>query len=50
MSIVGGALMPYIMGLLSEKGTAQSYIVPLLCFIVVAWYGWKGYKIKPGKA
>lgn len=46
MSIVGGALMPFVMGLLAEKGTAHSYIVPLLCFIVVAWYGWKGYKIK----
>lgn len=46
MSIVGGALMPIVMGLLSEKGTAHSYIVPLLCFVVVAWYGWKGYKIK----
>ncbi|MCC6289388.1 MAG: L-fucose:H+ symporter permease [Chitinophagaceae bacterium] len=46
MAIVGGAIMPYIMGLLSEKGTAHSYIVPLLCFIVVAWYGWKGYRIK----
>jgi FHS family L-fucose permease-like MFS transporter len=46
MSIVGGALMPYFMGLLSERGTAQAYIIPLLCFIVVAWYGWKGYKIK----
>lgn len=46
MSIVGGALMPYFMGLLSERGTAQAYIIPLFCFIVVAWYGWKGYKIK----
>lgn len=46
MSIVGGALMPYFMGLLSEKSTAQAYIIPLFCFIVVAWYGWKGYKIK----
>jgi len=46
MSIVGGALMPYFMGLLSENGTATAYIIPLLCFIVVAWYGWKGYKIK----
>lgn len=46
MSIVGGALMPYVMGLLSEKTTAQAYIVPLFCFVVVAWYGWKGYKIK----
>lgn len=46
MSIVGGALVPYIMGMLSEKSTAQAYIVPLICFIVVAWYGWKGYKTK----
>ncbi len=46
MSIVGGALMPYFMGLLSESGTAKAYIIPLLCFVVVAWYGWKGYKIK----
>lgn len=49
MSIVGGALMPFIMGLLAEKSTAQSYIVPLFCFVIVAWYGWKGYKIKPVK-
>ena len=44
MSIAGGALMPYVMGMLSEKGTAHAYIVPLFCFVVVAWYGWKGYK------
>lgn len=46
MAIVGGAVMPFVMGTLAEKGTAHSYIVPLLCFVVVAWYGWKGYKIK----
>ena len=46
MSIVGGALMPFVMGLLAEKGTAHAYIVPLLCFIVVAWYGWRGYRVK----
>ena len=44
MSIAGGAFMPYVMGLLSEKSTAQSYIIPLICFVIVAWYGWKGYK------
>ncbi len=49
MSIVGGALMPYAMGLLAEKySTATSYSVPLFCFIVVAWYGWKGYLVKGG--
>ncbi|MGN6250137.1 MAG: sugar MFS transporter [Ginsengibacter sp.] len=46
MSIVGGAVMPYLMGLVAESySTAFSYSVPLLCFIVVAWYGWKGYRI-----
>ena len=46
MSIVGGALVPYVMGMLSEKSTAHAYIVPLICFVIVAWYGWKGYKTK----
>lgn len=46
MAIVGGAVMPFVMGLLAENGTAQSYIVPLLCFIIVAWYGWRGYRVK----
>jgi FHS family L-fucose permease-like MFS transporter len=49
MSIVGGALMPYVMGVLSEKySTAVSYSVPLACFLIVAWYGWKGYIVKGG--
>lgn len=50
MSIVGGALMPYFMGLLAENGTANAYIIPLFCFVVVAWYGAKGYKVTRGKA
>jgi FHS family L-fucose permease-like MFS transporter len=46
MSIVGGAIMPFFMGLVAEKySTALSYIIPLFCFIIVAWYGWRGYKI-----
>jgi FHS family L-fucose permease-like MFS transporter len=48
MSIVGGALAPLLMGLISDyTGSMQkAYIIPLLCFIAVAWFGWKGYKIK----
>ena len=46
MSIVGGALVPYAMGMLSERSTATAYAIPLVCFVVVAWYGWRGYKIK----
>lgn len=47
MSIVGGAIVPYVMGMLADnKSTAFAFIVPLLCFIVVAWYGWRGYRVK----
>ncbi len=44
MSIAGGAFMPYFMGLLATPVTANAYIIPLFCFIVVAWYGLRGYK------
>jgi FHS family L-fucose permease-like MFS transporter len=45
MSIVGGAIVPYLMGTIADKqSTAFAYIVPLLCFAVVFYYGWKGYK------
>ncbi len=48
MSIVGGALAPLLMGAISDiTGSMQkAYIIPLLCFIAVAWFGWRGYKIK----
>jgi FHS family L-fucose permease-like MFS transporter len=48
MSIVGGAILPRIFGLISDgTGNIQlGYIVPLCCFLVVAYFGWKGYKVK----
>jgi FHS family L-fucose permease-like MFS transporter len=47
MSIVGGAVMPYVMGLVAEKfSTATAYLVPVVCFLITAWYGQKGYKTK----
>lgn len=42
MSIVGGALFPVFMGQLSDAngGNIQlAYIVPLICFAVIAYYG-----------
>lgn len=42
MSIVGGALFPLLMGQLSDanNGNIQlAYLVPLLCFAVIAWFG-----------
>lgn len=52
MSIVGGAIIPLFMGQISDNtGSIQSaYIVPLLCFLFVLYFGWKGYKIKNVKS
>jgi len=47
MSIVGGAIFPLIMGKASDAyGIQTAYIVPLLCFIIVFYFGWKGYQVK----
>lgn len=47
MSIVGGAILPRIYGYISDaSGNIQlGYIVPLVCFLVVCYYGWRGYKV-----
>ena len=51
MSIVGGALWPLLMGLISDNANIQvAYVVPLLCFIFVLYFGLKGYKVIPVKA
>lgn len=48
MAIVGGALVPPIMGVISDHiGIQQAFAVPFLCFLVVAYFGWKGHVIKP---
>lgn len=47
MSIVGGAIFPLIMGRMSDLMSIQvAYSVPLLCFFVVFYFGWKGSKVK----
>lgn len=47
MSIVGGALMPVGMGALAQMySTPFSYVIPLVCFVVVFIFGVYGYKIK----
>jgi len=44
MMILGGAILPPFQGLLSDQpsiGIQLSYILPLLCFSYVGWYGLK---------
>lgn len=48
MAIVGGALLPPVLGFISDKtGNIQyGYVVPLVCFIVVLLFSFKAHKIK----
>ena len=46
MSIVGGAILPPIMGYIADVSNIQiGYIVPLLCFVVVFAFGAYGHRI-----
>lgn len=48
MAIVGGAILPYIMGTIIDvqgDNIQVGYIIPLLCFLVILYFGLKGYKI-----
>jgi MFS transporter, FHS family, L-fucose permease len=47
MAIAGGAVFPLMMGFISDQWNIQvAYIIPLLCFLVIGWYGMSGYKPK----
>jgi FHS family L-fucose permease-like MFS transporter len=48
MSIVGGALLPPVFAWIADAtGNIQySYIVPLLCFVVIVYFGMKGHQVK----
>jgi FHS family L-fucose permease-like MFS transporter len=51
MAIAGGAILPPIMAKISDAtdNIQNGYIIPLLCFVVVLWYGLSAYKIKTTK-
>ncbi|WP_207535171.1 L-fucose:H+ symporter permease [Desertivirga arenae] len=47
MSIVGGAILPYAMGTIIDMNGDSiqiGYIVPLICFLIILYFGIKGYK------
>jgi FHS family L-fucose permease-like MFS transporter len=48
MAIVGGAVIPPLQGLLADvSGDRQlSFLVPMLCYLYIAFYGFYGYKLK----
>jgi FHS family L-fucose permease-like MFS transporter len=47
MSIVGGALIPILMGRIADVSTmALGFIVPLVCFAFIFYFGISGYKVR----
>ena len=49
MAIVGGALMPLLMGWLADAASMRvSFVVPLLCFAGIAGYGALWPRLAPG--
>jgi len=47
MAIVGGALIPVLMGRIADVSTmALGFIVPLVCFAFIVYYGISGYRVR----
>lgn len=47
MAIVGGALVPVFQGMLADKiGVQASFILPVVCYLYVMYYGFIGSKVK----
>ncbi len=45
-SIVGGALVPLAQGALADRmGLHHAFFLPVLCYIYIAWYGFRGARI-----
>lgn len=49
-AIVGGAGVPVLMGFFADRiGIHHSLFLPLLCYVFIIYYGWRGYRIEPGE-
>lgn len=43
MAIVGGAIVPLLQGLLADRiGVQHAFVLPLLCYLYIVWYGLAG--------
>ncbi len=46
MAIVGGAILPLIQGVMADKiGIHHAFILPILCYAFIAYYGFKGHEV-----
>jgi FHS family L-fucose permease-like MFS transporter len=46
-AIVGGAIVPFAYGVMSDVFNLKvAFILPLICYLYIIYYGTKGYKAK----
>ncbi|MGZ8191701.1 MAG: L-fucose:H+ symporter permease [Methylococcaceae bacterium] len=46
-AIVGGAILPVVQGLFADRiGIQQAFFIPMLCYLYIAFYGWRGSVVK----
>lgn len=46
MAIVGGAIVPYVQGVLADHiGLQPAFVLPLLCYGYIAWYALRGSRL-----
>jgi FHS family L-fucose permease-like MFS transporter len=44
-AVVGGAVVPYLLGALADKvGIQHAFFLPILCYLYIAYYGLSGSK------
>lgn len=48
MAIVGNSIIPLLTAYVQKSlaNPSVAYFIPLICFAVCAWYGWRGYKLE----
>jgi len=48
MMILGGAILPFIQGYIADvfNGYHYSFFIPIIAYLYLVYYGWKGYLIK----
>ena len=44
MGVVGGAVLPPIMGLVADQDVAAAYYLPIVCYFVIFLFGYRLYK------
>ena len=48
MAIVGGAVVPVLQGFLADRvGIQHAFVLPLLCYAYIAYYGLRGHQVAP---